>query len=99
MKGEVRLLSEYGHMLRTLKKLKKGHGNDPKLVIGIDDAHYLSQKNTMLFRPSSVLCRVINAYSRSGNGSIWVAFASTTSKVADFSAPQPIRKYLVDIAC
>ena len=97
MKGEVRLLSEYGHMLRTLEKLK-GHGNDPKLVIGIDDAQCLSRKNPMLFRPSSVLCRVINAYSRSGNGSIWVAFASTTSKVADFSAPQQIRKYLVDIA-
>jgi len=83
-------------MLDTLQK-KTTSGNDPKLVIGIDEAHFLSHK-TEKFRPSHILCRVISVYSCSSAESVWMAFSSTTSRVADFSASQQIRKYLVDIA-
>ena len=74
-------------------------GDSPKLVIGFDEAHPLAKLSSNGFRPSHILCRTINAYSRGDVLSIWVVFASTTSQVADFSAPQLIRKYLLNIAC
>ena len=69
--------------------------DEPQLVIAFDEAHSLSEKSSMGFRPSHILCRTINAYSRATKGSIWVVFASTTSQVADFSVPQPLRKFSI----
>ena len=72
------------------------HGNDihkPRLVIAIDEAHPLkeSQKH---FQPAHILCRAISRYSLyHPTASVWVVFASTTSKVADFSAPESIRVF------
>ena len=65
----------------------------PKLVIAIDEAHTLTQSVVKdHFQPSMVLCRAISTYSCLPLLSfpIWVVFVSTTSKVADFSAPQTL---------
>lgn len=71
----------------------------PKLVIAFDEAHPLSNMSSKGFRPSHILCRTINAYCHDNDASVWVVFASTTSpQVADFSAPQVIRKYIFCIA-
>jgi hypothetical protein len=67
--------------------------HNPHLVIAIDEAHPLSEMSGKGFSPSYIPRRAINAYSRASKGSNWVVFASTTSQVAAFSAPQPIRKY------
>jgi hypothetical protein len=67
----------------------------PKLVIAFDEAHPLSKTSSKGFRPSHLLGRAINAYCHLNDASVWVVFASTTSQVADFSAPQVIRKYLL----
>ncbi|KAG1775166.1 hypothetical protein EV702DRAFT_449659 [Suillus placidus] len=74
-------------------KAKEGEGegdNEPKLVIAFDEAHPLSKLSGKGFRPSRILGRVINSYSRNDDAPVWVVFASTTSHVADFSAPQVI---------
>src|ERR1700709_397225 len=84
-------------MLEVLPLIFTG-GDNPKLVIGIDEAHPLSTMTTNGFRPSHILCRAINAYSRGGKASIWAVFASTTSQVAVFSSPEPTRKYPLNIA-
>ena len=64
----------------------------PKLVIAIDEAHTLTWSAKDHFRPLTVLCRAISTYSCLPllNFPIWVVFASTTSKVVDFSAPQTL---------
>ncbi|KAH7919076.1 hypothetical protein BV22DRAFT_1134113 [Leucogyrophana mollusca] len=91
LEGGQAMIQEYRAMLRALPQLFGRSMDHPKLVIAFDEAHPLSimQKH---FRPSHILCRVISAYSRLKNqrASVWVVFASTTSKVADFSAPQVI---------
>ncbi|KAG2341866.1 hypothetical protein BDR05DRAFT_431777 [Suillus weaverae] len=70
---------------------EEGEGvNEPKLVIAFDEAHPLSKLSGKGFRPSHILGRVINSYSRNNDAPVWVVFASTTSQVADFSAPQMI---------
>jgi hypothetical protein len=97
LEGEPFLTNAYANMLKVLPLIFTG-GDDPQLVIGIDEAHPLSTMSTKGFRPSHILCRAINAYSRGGKASIWAVFASTTSQVAAFSAPQPIRKYPLDLA-
>ncbi|KAB5587532.1 hypothetical protein CTheo_9029 [Ceratobasidium theobromae] len=61
----------------------------PHLVIELDEAHTLSQRQMDLYRPADLLCRVISDYSQC-DYPIWVLFASTTSRVADFSAPSAI---------
>jgi hypothetical protein len=71
----------------------------PKLVIALDEAHPLSNMSSKGFRPSQILGRTINAYCHDNDASVWVVFASTISQVADFSAPQVIRKYIFCIAC
>ena len=70
----------------------------PKLIIGIDEAHPLSE-NQKRFQPAHLLCRAISVYSRytSLTNSIWVVFASTTSKVAGFSAPGAICAFSPEI--
>ncbi|KAG1728001.1 hypothetical protein EDB19DRAFT_1748489 [Suillus lakei] len=83
----------YTDMLKTPHVFP--HWDDvPELVIAFDEAHPLSKMSTKGFRPSHILCRTINTYCQK-DASVWVVFASTTSPVADFSAPQQvIRKYI-----
>ncbi|KAG9318913.1 hypothetical protein JVU11DRAFT_1024 [Chiua virens] len=77
--------------------------NQPMLVIAVDEAHPLTPSlrvdppsqtpidtpNTPgTYRPADVFCRVVNEYSHGQHSRpVWVVFASTTSKVADFSPP------------
>ncbi|KAG1732293.1 hypothetical protein EDB19DRAFT_1912133 [Suillus lakei] len=78
----------YTDMLKTPHVFP--HWDDaPKLVIAFDEAHPLSKMSSKGFRPSHILCRTINAYCQN-DASVWVVFASTTSPVADFSAPQQV---------
>lgn len=92
-------------MLKVLQRIFNEKDNDtvsnhdPKLVVAFDEAHPLSNMSIKGFRPSHIVGRTINCYSNAYGGSVWVVFASTTSQVADFSAPQMIRKYLFYVAC
>ena len=73
-------------MINTLLILFN-RNNRPKLVIAIDEAQTLSLNDDQGFQPSTVLCKVISAYS-SGvlmSHAVWVVFVSTTSKVANFA--------------
>ena len=65
----------------------------PKIIIAIDEAHPLSGRKEKKFQPAHLLCRAISLYSRYTEltASIWVVFASTSSKVADFAAPEAVR--------
>ena len=65
----------------------------PKIIITIDEAHPLSEMQEIGFQPAYLLCRAISLYSRYTDltASIWVVFASTTLKVADFAAPEAVR--------
>ncbi|KAB5592442.1 hypothetical protein CTheo_4089 [Ceratobasidium theobromae] len=58
--------------------------NHPRLVIGVDEAHMLSDRKK--YHPSHLLCRVINDYSKY-SCSTWVLFASTTLQAPYFSPP------------
>ena len=51
--------------------------HDPQLVIAFDEAYSLNKMSSKGFRLSHILCKTINAYSRTTKGSIWVVFAST----------------------
>lgn len=99
MKGESLLIEAYVSMVNRLPDIFTGK-DEPQLVIGFDEANHLGETCDRGFRPSHILCESIRTYSRKGKASVWVAFASTTSKskVADVSAPQPIGKHLLDIS-
>ncbi|GBE88876.1 hypothetical protein SCP_1402840 [Sparassis crispa] len=88
---ETRLRTAYASLIGTLENLM-GTTDDPKLVVAIDEAHCLSTMVNDNFRPSHLLCRAISAYSCVGGylASVWVVFASTNSRIADFSAPSHI---------
>jgi hypothetical protein len=98
LEGESFVTTSYNNMLRVLQRIftekdeDKVPNNDPKLVIAFDEAHPLSNMSRRGFRPSHIIGRTINSYSKNSDASVWVVFASTTSQVADFSAPQSIRK-------
>ena len=62
-----------------------------KLVIAMDEACDLTSMDGKTYRPADILCRIINEHSRVTEQGIWVVFASTTSKVADFAPPNDKR--------
>ncbi|KAG1738743.1 hypothetical protein EDB19DRAFT_881974 [Suillus lakei] len=66
----------------------------PKLVIASDEAHPLNKMLSAGFRPSNIICSIINAYSRDNDTSNWVAFLSTTLQVVNLPAPQVIHDSL-----
>ncbi|KAG0697370.1 hypothetical protein DFH29DRAFT_946530 [Suillus ampliporus] len=90
LEGESSVVEAYKNMLTALPQIFTSDDDDPKLVIGFDEAHPLSKMSSKGFRPSHILCRTIKSYCRDKDESVWVVFASTTSQVADFSAPQVI---------
>lgn len=100
LEGESFVTTSYNNMLRVLQRIftekdeDKVPNNDPKLVIAFDEAHPLSNMSRRGFRPSHIIGRTINSYSKNSDASVWVVFASTTSQVADFSAPQSIHDSL-----
>lgn len=84
----MRFLASYRQAAAAVEKIFPGKSDHPKLVIALDEAHPLSLVNKKGYRPADVLCRVINEYSHDyHNHAVWVIFASTTSKVTDFSPP------------
>ncbi|KAH7890575.1 hypothetical protein F5I97DRAFT_1836558 [Phlebopus sp. FC_14] len=64
----------------------EGVQDQPRVFIAYDEAHSLNE--TTAFRAADTVCRVISLYSPKFRAGVWVAFGSTTSRVADFSAPQ-----------
>ncbi|KAI6033314.1 hypothetical protein EDC04DRAFT_2214485 [Pisolithus marmoratus] len=93
MPGQEIMISAYREMVNVLDELfRSGECHKPKVVLALDEAHPLSgMKKSEGYRPSTILCRAISLYSgadRTANHAVWVVFASTTSKVADFAAPQ-----------
>ncbi|KAG1831604.1 hypothetical protein EV424DRAFT_160503 [Suillus variegatus] len=100
LKGESFVTTSYNNMLMVLQRIfteknkDEVSNNDPKLVIAFDEAHPLSNMSTKGFRPSHIIGRTINCYSKKSDASVWVVFASTTSQVADFSAPQSVHDSL-----
>jgi hypothetical protein len=92
LEGESFVTASYNNILRVLQRIftedeDKVSNDDPKLVIAFDEAHPLSNMSRRGFRPSHTIGRTKNS-----DASVWVVFAFTTSQVADFSAPQSIRK-------
>ncbi|KAG1737634.1 hypothetical protein EDB19DRAFT_1909614 [Suillus lakei] len=85
---------ETGKRKREEKRKDKALDDEPKLVIAFDEAHPLGKISSKNFRPSHILGRTINSYSRNTDAPVWVVFASTTSHVADFSVPQVIHDSL-----
>ncbi|KAG1769559.1 hypothetical protein EV702DRAFT_696936 [Suillus placidus] len=92
LEGASFVVAAYTEMLKMPHVFPQGDA--PKLVIALDEAHPLSKMSSKGFRPSHILGRTINAYCRNNDASVWVVFASTTSQVADFSAPQVIHDSL-----
>ncbi|KAG9308729.1 hypothetical protein JVU11DRAFT_11514 [Chiua virens] len=83
------LFDVYEKMTTRLGNIFPGDSTNPKLVIALDEAQSLSSKCNGGYRPADVFCRIVNEYSHQDRGkhAIWVVFASTTSRVADFSPP------------
>ncbi|KAG1801836.1 hypothetical protein EV424DRAFT_1559220 [Suillus variegatus] len=90
-RGKSFVTTSYNNMLRVLQHLFTEEGkvsnDDPKLVIAFDEVYTLSNMSGRGFRPSDIIGRTINCYSRQSNASVWVVFVATTLQV-DFSAPQ-----------
>ncbi|KAG2146282.1 hypothetical protein DEU56DRAFT_787283 [Suillus clintonianus] len=91
LQGESFVKEAYAEMLTAMPGMLTEKDEDyPKLVISVDEAHPLSKMSSKGFRPSHILGRAINCYSKGTDRSIWVVFASTTPHVVDFLAPQVI---------
>lgn len=76
----------YMRMVESLPQLFTAD-HRPKVVVAIDEAHTLNRMDGL--QPSTILCSVISTYSRfkpPSNHAVWVVFASTTLKIADFAA-------------
>ena len=90
--SDARLSTSYSKMAESLEKIFADGSDHPKLVIAVDEAHPLTPVYPQgQYRPADVFCRVVNEYSHYENHAVWVVFASTTSKVADFSPPNQKR--------
>ena len=87
----ARLLTSYRKMAASLERVFANDSEQSKLVIAIDEAHPLTPVYHGTYRPADVFCRIVNEYSHDQNHAVWVVFASTTFKVADFSPPNQKR--------
>ncbi|KAI6115032.1 hypothetical protein EDD17DRAFT_1827054 [Pisolithus thermaeus] len=92
MPGQKFMTRAYSDMVKSLDKLFSGTGrNKPKFVIALDEAQPLNIQGPEGYRPSTILCRAISVYSGADgvdNHSVWVVFASTALRMADFIAPR-----------
>jgi len=79
----ARLIIAYEKMTVSLEKIFADDSNQPKLVIAVDEVHLLTPLLTQgTYCPADIFCRIVNEYSHHRNNSVWIVFASTTSKVA-----------------
>ncbi|KAI6042758.1 hypothetical protein EDC04DRAFT_2891606 [Pisolithus marmoratus] len=92
MPGQQLMINAYQDLVNLLDNLFGVlEPHKAKFVIALDEAHPLNVTSSGGYRLLTILSRVISKYSaadRSSNHSVWVVFASTTLKVADFAAPQ-----------
>lgn len=64
--------------------------HQPSIVIAFDEAHSLAKPTSdPPFSRAHMLCRTINTFT--GKQSAWVVFASTNSRITDYSAPNILR--------
>ncbi|KAG9082438.1 hypothetical protein FRC06_005070, partial [Ceratobasidium sp. 370] len=85
--GESAMKEAYTQLIQALPEIFNTRSNSPSLVIAIDEAHPLRDPQTN-FLPSHIFSRAVSALSQIHvEVPFWFVFASTTSKVADFSAP------------
>ncbi|KAI6135505.1 hypothetical protein EV401DRAFT_2192055 [Pisolithus croceorrhizus] len=94
MPGYQYMIHAYRKMTKALGKLFIGRdSHKPKFVIALDEAHEISATSKPeSYCLSTILCRAISIYSgadRDANHAVWVVFASTNSRVADFAALRP----------
>jgi hypothetical protein len=84
------MLTAYQGLIETHEEIFKRGVHTPQLVIVLDEATILRKAiltRSYPYLPSDVLCRAISRYSKHVTAPIWVVFASTESKIADFAAP------------
>ncbi|QRW11497.1 hypothetical protein RhiLY_10496 [Ceratobasidium sp. AG-Ba] len=98
--GVENLRNAFRRMLGSAKTIFIEGEHAPQLVLAFDEADPLCEQQEH-FLPSHTMSRSISEVSRAERTSpVWTFFASTTSKVADFSAPAHLhtsaRIYLQD---
>ena len=82
------MLTACGSLIKVHKDIFKRGDNEPQLVIVLDEAAILREAIVFpRYLASDVLCRVISSYSNFAKSPIWVVFASTESRIAEFAAP------------
>ncbi|KAG9097765.1 hypothetical protein FS749_005544 [Ceratobasidium sp. UAMH 11750] len=85
--GESAMRQAYIDLFKAIPAIFNTGSNSPSLVVAMDEAHPLREPQKH-FLPSHILTRAISSLSQSHpEVPFWFVFASTTSKVADFSAP------------
>ncbi|KAG9097770.1 hypothetical protein FS749_005549 [Ceratobasidium sp. UAMH 11750] len=85
--GESAMKFAFDALVATLPEIFETSSNSPSVVVAIDEAHPLCERQEP-FSPSHILTRAISTLSLyKPNVPFWFVFASTASKVADFSAP------------
>ncbi|KAG8730987.1 hypothetical protein FRC10_002130 [Ceratobasidium sp. 414] len=85
--GESAMINAYKDLVKALPDIFNTGSHLPSLVVAIDEAHPLREPQK-LFLPSHILSRAISSLSLTATEvPFWFIFASTTSEVADFSAP------------
>ncbi|KAG9104117.1 hypothetical protein FRC06_005233, partial [Ceratobasidium sp. 370] len=85
--GVTAMKRAYDELIGALPEIFETSSNSPGVVVAIDEAHPLCDRDGP-FSPSHILTRVISALSLyRPHTPFWFVFASTASKVADFSAP------------
>ncbi|KAG1762193.1 hypothetical protein EDD22DRAFT_892969 [Suillus occidentalis] len=96
--GESFVKASYYNMLEVLRCIFKDNnstnGDDPKLVIAIDEAYPLNKMSFKGFRPSHIVGRTISCYSHNSCASVWVVFASKTPQAVEFLVPLVIHNSL-----
>ena len=96
------LAEAYESFAKSFSKLVVSEDHTPKMVIAFDEAQCLTTvQNTESLHddkaewsPSHMFCRVIAQLGSAMplKAAIWVLFASTNSKLGDFSPPSPLRE-------
>ncbi|KAG8738463.1 hypothetical protein FRC10_006809 [Ceratobasidium sp. 414] len=86
-RGGTALNRAYTDLIWALPEIFNLESNSPSLIVAVDEAHPLCERQKH-FVPSHVLSRAISELSQNHTQvSFWFVFASTTFKLADFSAP------------
>jgi hypothetical protein len=84
-------------------KLGEEMTNAPLLVLAFDEAHTLTSAagQSVVYQPSHIFGRVISSWSQCTvqRAPIWAVFASTTSRISHYAAPNATRAFLTFLSC